>query len=286
MDYKVPSQNFGDDEAVNLLFFLSQSLPAKEYEKGMGSSEQQSTSKTDGIRKTTTSQDVNLSAAFVKDTIRNYGKKQPRKCMKKTIKKDVNRKTTKKNVNRTTTQDVNRAAALLKNTVRHYELSDVINLLGECIFFESLFIWMKLSMELYKNKRCIDSLGLVGEIQFVIKNNYELLFSLLIDLPEIKSSAHYREIEGSKDVVNLAFQRASRLANNFLMTKELSNSNDIAKQIKAQHIPIESIMIPIVETFRNCLNIISDEDERSSRPWEEPFATEPKFNGKGRRELC
>lgn len=262
MDYK-PShmlrqtQTYGDDEAANeaanLLIGLTQrkNLPATEYQKGIGNSEQQSTTKKDGNRKTTTSQDVNRSAAFVKDTIRHYGKKPPRKC----------RKTT-------TNHDVNRAASLVTNTIRHYELSDVINLLGECIFLESLFIWRKLSMERYKNKRCINSLGLVGEVQFVIMNNHESLFSLLIELPEIKSSKHYEAVEGSKDVVNLAFQRALQLAVNFLRTKQLSNSNDIAKQIKAHHIPVESIMIPIVETFRNCLNIISDEDQLSSRPLE------------------
>ena len=175
------------------------------------------------------------------------------------------KQTSRKRRKTTTNQDVNRAAAFVKDTIRHYELSDVINLFGECIFFESLFIWMKLSMELYKNKRCIDSLGLVGEIQFVIKNNHESLFSLLIELPEIKSSEHYQKVEGSKDVVNLAFQRALQLARNFLSTKQLSNSNDIAKQIKANHIPIESIMIPIVETFRTCL----DEDQLSREVCEE-----------------
>ncbi len=192
---------------------------------------------------------------------RNHQKQTSRKRRKTTTKKDVtyhnlvrlyglpdvNRKTT-------TNQDVNRAAAFIKDTIRHYELSDVINLLGECIFFESLFIWRKLSMELYKNQRCIDSLGLVGEIQFVIKNNCKSLFSLLIELSEIKLSDHYQAVEGSKDVVNLTFQRAMQLATDFLFTKQLPNSNDIAKQIKAHHIPIESIMIPIEETLRNCLD--------------------------------
>lgn len=286
MDYKPSNmlrqtQTYGDDEAANLLIGLTQrkNLPATEYQKGMGNSEQQSTTKTDGNRKTTTSQDVNRSAAFVKDNIRHYGKKPPRKCRKTTRKQNVNRMTT-------TNHDVNRAASLVTNTIRHYELSDVINLLGECIFLESLFIWRKLSMERYKNKRCINSLGLVGEIQFVIMNNHESLFSLLIELPEIKSSKHYEAVEGSKDVVNLAFQRALQLAVNFLRTKQLSNSNDIAKQIKAHHIPIESIMIPIVETFRNCLNIIPDEDQLSSRPLGEPAGPVLKLNGKGRQEFC
>ena len=78
------------------------------------------------------------------------------------------------------------------------------------------------------------------------------------------------------------------LLSNHVKAYDIGSANDAkpAKQIKAHHIPIESIMIPIVETFRNCLNIIPDEDQLSSRPLGEPAGPVLKLNGKGRQEFC
>ena len=156
--------------------------------------------------------------------------------------------------------DVARASVFIQDTIRNYELSEVINLLGECIFYESLFIWQKVSMKRFENKRCSNSCGLVGDILLVLEGNYKALFELFMELPSMQSSKHYPVVVRSEDVSNQALQRASELVFDFLSTRDFTCIKDIspfcAKQIKVYYVPIELIMIPIEETFLSCLHIV------------------------------
>ena len=168
------------------------------------------------------------------------------------------------------TNDVARASVFIQDTIRNYELSEVIHLLGECIFYESLFIWQKVSMKRFRNHSCSNSFGLIGDISLVVQNNDITILKLLMELPSMKSSKHYPAVVRSDDVSNQALQRARELSLGLLATRKFTFFNDIApncaEHIKVHHIPIQMIMIPIDETFRSCLNIVSDEGHNSARP--------------------
>jgi hypothetical protein len=160
---------------------------------------------------------------------------------------------------RTVKNNIEKASTVFQDRIRKiYDFSEVINLLGECIFYESLFIWQNVSLDRFKNQRCSNSCGLVGDILLVLEGNYKALFELFMELPSMQSSKHYPVVVRSEDVSNQALQRASELVFDFLSTRDLSLiiSPFCAKQIKVYYVPIELIMIPIEETFLSCLHIV------------------------------
>ena len=162
---------------------------------------------------------------------------------------------------RTEKNDIEKASTVFQDRIRKiYDFSEVINLFGECIFYESLFIWQKDSLDRFKNKRCSNSFGLIGDIMLVLEKNYKALFKLFMELPSMQSSKHYPVVVRSEDVSNQALQRASKLVLDLLTTRDFTCIKDIspycAKQIKVYHVPIELIMIPIEETFMSCLHIV------------------------------
>ncbi len=180
------------------------------------------------------------------------------------VKKTYRRRRGKKVVE---TKDVQRAAVVIQDRIQNYELPEIITLLGECLFYESLFIWQKVSIDQCKINRCMNTFGLIADILLVIQHNYKWLLKLLMELPSVKSSKHYPVIVRSEDVSNLALKRGRRLVLDLVTTRVFTSINDIClycvEKIKLYSIPIDLIMKPIEETFRNCLHIVP-EDHNSS----------------------
>lgn len=170
-------------------------------------------------------------------------------------------KTSRRKRRRVRKNDVEKASAVIKDRIRTADaFSDVINLLGECMFYESLFIWQRMSLDRFKNTRCKNSSALIGNLMLVLQKNYKSLLKLFMGLPSLQASKHYPVVVRSEDVSNQALQRARHLALGLTTTREFTCIKDISpyceKQIKVYYIPIEAIMIPIEETCLSCLNIV------------------------------
>ena len=106
--------------------------------------------------------------------------------------------------------------------------------------------------------RCILPCNILRNIVVSLYRNDKSLLKLLIELPSMQSSKHYPVIVQSEDLANQALQRAREVCRGLLTSREFTCIKDIAmycvEQIKVHYIPIESIMIPIEETFIRCLN--------------------------------
>jgi hypothetical protein len=142
------------------------------------------------------------------------------------------------------------------------DVPSIILLLGECLLYESLFIWQREAMERFKTDTPTENI-LFGGMLPVIRNNHRALVELLLELPRIKSLNNYNQAVESGDVSNRALITARGVVLRFVTIQQFECSDEIIeyfeKNIKTRYIPKANIAQPIISTFCSCLNIVSVE---------------------------
>lgn len=142
-------------------------------------------------------------------------------------------------------------------------------LLGECLLYESLFIWQADATEEYMTEFPPAMSTVFAIMLQAIHSNHRKLVKLLLELPKLRALRHYDEVLKSGDVADLALMKAEGFVLLHLRTiRKFESIDEIAAYCEANietcYIPKGEIAQPIISTFCKCFNIVSVEDDNSS----------------------
>lgn len=159
---------------------------------------------------------------------------------------------------------------LIRDTIRKDEDLDIpgiLLLLGECLLYESLFIWQREAIKRYKTESPRKASELFGDMLPVIRRNHRTIVKLLLELPHWRNVTIHQQVVESGDVSNQALIRARMIVLHLLTIRQFEHSDEIrayfVENVKTSYIPSHYISNPIIETFGICLHIVSAEGDNS-----------------------
>jgi hypothetical protein len=159
--------------------------------------------------------------------------------------------------------DIAKSTAIIEGLITNdLDIHNIVLLLGECLLYESVFIWQREALERYKT---VPPSGpfLLGEMLPIIQYNHMALLELMLELPRMKSLKNYNLAVESDYVTHKAFIRAKSVVLHLVTTRKFECKDEITdyveKKFETRYVPKANIVEPIASTFCKCHRIVSVE---------------------------
>ena len=199
------------------------------------------------------------SATILKDAVnsvggRKKGKKKPGRKRKKKEKVCFE-------------PNIARAAMFIGDEIPDdLDVKSINRLLGECLLYESLFIWQAQVTEEYKTICPSEPSDVLGYLFYPLRSYHKPIVNLLLELPRLRGLRYYDDVLKSGDVANLALEEAQVIILHDMFTsQQFESTDDIAayyeEHIKTRFIPKGDFVQPIISTIGECFNFVSVEDD-------------------------